>query len=195
VSASDPLACALAIVAAMSLAGLAHACWMASRHSAAFRIPIDGGRQWRGARIFGDHKTFAGFMAIIPAAGAGFALLGALRDALPAWLDAGLWLLAPGQLFALGCWAGFWFMAGELPNSFLKRRIGLAPGAIPVSGWRRRLCLVLDRIDSVLALLLALDVLVPMHWATWLWVLAIGPAVHLVFSSALFLTGVKARAA
>ena len=194
-SAPHPLACALAIVAAMSLAGLAHACWMASRHSASFRIPIDGNRHWRGARIFGANKTLAGFMAITPAAGAAFALLGALRDTMPTWLDAGLWPLAPGQLFALGCWAGFWFMAGELPNSFLKRRIGLAPGAIPRGGWRRLACLVLDRIDSVLALLLALAVLVPMHWATWLWVLAIGPAVHLAFSSVLFLTGVKARAA
>jgi CDP-2,3-bis-(O-geranylgeranyl)-sn-glycerol synthase len=195
VSAPDPLACALAIVLAMSLAGLAHSFWMASRHSASFRIAIDGGRQWRGARIFGDNKTLAGFMAITPAAGAAFALLGALRDALPWWLDAGLWPLAPGQLFALGCWAGFWFMAGELPNSFLKRRFGLAPGTIPASGWQRLLCLVLDRIDSVIALLAALAVLVPMHWTTWLWVLAIGPAVHLAFSSVLFVTGVKARVA
>ena len=194
-SAPDPLPCALAIVAAMSMAGLAHTCWMRSRYSAAFRIPIDGGRQWRGARIFGDHKTLAGFMVIIPAAGGAFALAGVLRDTMPAWLDVGLWPLAPEQLFALGCWAGFWFMAGELPNSFLKRRIGLAPGTIAASGWRRLACLVLDRTDSVLALLIALAVLVPMHWTTWLWVLAIGPAVHLAFSSLLFLTGVKARAA
>lgn len=194
-SAPDPLACALAIVAAMSLAGLVHACWMASHHSASFRIPIDGGRWWRGTRIFGDNKTLAGFMAITPAAGAAFALLGAVRETMPAWIDAGLWPLTAGELFALGCWAGFWFMAGELPNSFLKRRLGLSPGTIPRGGWPRLVCLLLDRIDSVLALLIALAVLMPMHWSTWLWVLAIGPAVHLAFSSVLFLTGVKARAA
>jgi hypothetical protein len=193
--APEPLACALAIIAAMSVAGLVHTWWMQSAHCAPFRTPIDGGCEWRGRRIFGDHKTFAGFIAIVPAAGAAFALLGALRAEMPAWLDAGLWPLPPAQLFALGCWGGFWFMAGELPNSFLKRRMGIAPGAQPRAGPRRLLCLALDRIDSILALLVALAVVVPIDWATWLWVLALGPAVHLTFSALLFLAGVKARAA
>ena len=192
--APDPLACALVIIAAMSLAGLVHGCWMRSRYCALFRIPVDAGLTWRGARVFGDHKTLAGFMAIVPAAGAAFALVGAMRET-AIWLDAGLWQLAPAQLFALGCWAGFWFMAGELPNSFLKRRMGLAPGAVPRRGPSRLVCLALDRLDSILALLVALSVVVPMHWTTWIWVLALGPAVHLGFSTLLFLTGVKARAA
>src|SRR5262245_14978077 len=152
---TDPLACALVIIAAMSLAGLVHSCWMRSRFCAPFRVPIDGGHTWRGARIFGDHKTLAGFMAIVPAAGAAFALFGVMRGTAPSWLDTGLWQLAPGQLFALGCWAGFWFMAGELPNSFLKRRMGLAPGAVPGRGFSRLFVLALDRLDSILALLAA----------------------------------------
>lgn len=190
----DPLACALVIIAAMSLAGLVHGVWMRSRYCAALRVPIDAGLTWRGARLLGDHKTLAGFIAIVPAAGAAFVLAGAVRET-ALWLDAGLWQLAPPELFALGCWAGFSFMAGELPNSFLKRRMGLAPGAVPCRGPMRLVCLAFDRLDSTLALLVALSAVVPMHWMTWIWVLALGPAVHLAFSAMLFLTGVKARAA
>ncbi|NJN45291.1 MAG: hypothetical protein HC808_00970 [Candidatus Competibacteraceae bacterium] len=53
---------------------------------------------------------------------------------LPLWPDAGLWHLSPGQLFLLGCWGGFWFMAGELPNSFCKRRLGSRARATPAHG-------------------------------------------------------------
>lgn len=193
--AADPYACSLVIVCVMSIAGVVHTAWLSSRLSARFRQPIDGGRTWRGARIFGDHKTLAGFMAIIPVAGAAFALLGAAREHMPAWVDAGLWALPPAALFVLGCWAGLCFMAGELPNSFLKRRMGIAPGAVAEPGGRRMLCLALDRLDSIVAMLLALSIAVPLDWRTWIGVLCIGPAVHLVFSSALFLAGVKARPA
>ena len=191
----EPFACALVIIAAMSAAGAVHTIWMRSPLSAPFRIPLDGGRLWHGQRIFGDHKTVRGFIAMVPAAGVAFAGLGVLRDVLSHWPAAGLWDLSVMQLFWLGCWAGFWFMAGELPNSFLKRRWRIVPGSVPAAGRRRVLCLVLDRLDSILALLFALSVVVPVAGMTWFWVLILGPVVHLGFSGLLFLVGVKARAA
>ncbi len=190
-----PFACALVIVTALSAAGVVHTCWMRSRWSAALRIPVDGGFVWRGAPLFGANKTLAGFVAIVPAAGSAFAVLGWARNFGPSWVDAGLWQLSPTMLFLLGCWAGFWFMAGELPNSFLKRRLGVAPGRVPRAGMLRPLCLALDRLDSVVALLCALSVVVPLAAMTWAWVLVLGPAVHLAFSAALFAAGVKARMA
>jgi hypothetical protein len=189
------LACALVIILAMTAAGIVHTFWMRSPRSNAFRIALDGGLSWRGQRIFGANKMLRGFMVLVPAAGAAFALLGLWRHALPAWIDAGLWQLSPGLLFLLGSWAGFWFMAGELPNSFLKRRWGVAPGSVPVRGSRRTICLLADRLDSVVALLIALSVVVPVHWLAWVWVLLFGPAVHFGFSAMLYLAGVKARVA
>jgi hypothetical protein len=188
-----PFACALIIVVAMSLAGIAHTIWMRSRWSAAFGVALDGGYSWRGARIFGANKTLRGFVVLVPAAGVAFALLGLMRNLLPQWVDAGLWSLSPAMLGALGCWAGFWFMAGELPNSFLKRRWGVAPGTVPAAGVRRIVCLAVDHVDSVIALLAAISVLVPVNWLTWAWVLLLGPVVHLGFSALLFRLGVKAR--
>jgi hypothetical protein len=88
--------------------------------------PIDGGRRWRGRPIFGHSKTFRGPVCVAAGAAVGFAAQQPLlaRAGAPAEL-ADLATL-PWWLFAL---AGAAAELGELPNSFTKRRLGIAPGA------------------------------------------------------------------
>jgi hypothetical protein len=194
-AAPDPFGCALTILVAMSAAGVAHALWMPSALAKRLAVPLDGGRSWRGRRIFGEHKTVRGFVAIVPAAAVAFALLGACRTELPPAWAAGMWALPPSSMLALGAWAGFCFMAAELPNSFWKRRLGIEPGGAAPSGALRGICLVADRLDSTLGLLLGLWLVVPVPALTWLLVLLFGPAVHLAFSALLYVSRVKARIA
>lgn len=184
---------ALVILAAMSAAGLAHTFWMRTALSRRFAVPLDGGRSFRGRRIFGDNKTLRGLMAIVPAAGLAFALLGVARDAGVAWLAPGLWGMPSVDLLGLGVWAGICFMAGELPNSFYKRQRGIVPGEIPARGWERAMCFLIDRVDSTLALLCGMSFVVGLHWQTWAAVLILGPLVHFAFSALLCAIGVKAR--
>ena len=193
--APDPVGCAVVILVAMTSAGIAHALWMRSRWSAWLSRPIDGGIVWRGRRLLGDNKTVRGLVMLPLAAGAAFALLGFARASLPAGMAAGLWVGSSGELFALGAWAGFCFMAGELPNSFYKRRRGVAPGTVPAAGGERLLCLVLDRVDSTAAMLLGLALVAPLPWQSAALVFVFGPLVHFAFSAALFALGVKARMA
>lgn len=183
----------LSILIAMSVAGLAHGIWMRSPTSIRYAIPLDGGHSFRGRRIFGANKTLRGFMGLVPAAGLAFAALGVLRDSGATWLSSGLWGLDPVELFGVGVWAGFCFMAGELPNSFLKRQWNIEPGQVPRSGGMRLFCLVLDRLDSTLAVLFGLALVVDLHALTWLAVLVLGPAVHFGFSVLLYAVGVKRR--
>jgi CDP-2,3-bis-(O-geranylgeranyl)-sn-glycerol synthase len=84
-------------------------------------------------------------------------------------------------------------MAGELPNSFLKRQWGIEPGQVPRTGGRRLFCLVVDRLDSTLAVLLGMTLVVDLRGQTWLAVLLLGPAVHFGFSVLLYRVGVKRR--
>lgn len=191
----EPYACAIAVILAFCAAGVVHVAWMRSSISRALAIPIDGGASWRGRRLFGDHKTVRGFVAIVPATGVAFAALGAMRESLPAWLAPGVWTLPPAELFLVGAWAAFWFMAGELPNSFLKRRWGIVPGAVPSHGTKRAVCLALDRIDSISVMLIALAFAVPLPMLTAVLLLIAGPAVHLLFSALLWLAHVKERLA
>jgi hypothetical protein len=86
-------------------------------------------------------------------------------------------------------------MLGELPNSFMKRQLGIAPGEAPARAWSRWLCFSIDRLDSIIGALLVMSLLVPLGWQVWLLVLAVGPAVHWLFNVALYALGVKARPA
>jgi CDP-2,3-bis-(O-geranylgeranyl)-sn-glycerol synthase len=86
-------------------------------------------------------------------------------------------------------------MAGELPNSFIKRQLGIRPGECPPSRAAATAQFVADRIDSGLGMLLAVSAIVRTPAMTWLLVLAIGPSIHWAFSVLMFHLGLKTRPA
>jgi CDP-2,3-bis-(O-geranylgeranyl)-sn-glycerol synthase len=184
-------ACGLFLIAAFILAGCAQTAWFAAPLSRRFAVPLDGGARWRGRRVFGEHKTLRGFVVMVPAAAAAFALLAAaIGD--PA--AAGLWPLTIAGYARLGACAGLGFMAGELPNSFVKRQLDIAPGAIAPRAWGAAQ-FAIDRIDSGVGMLAAVAIAAPTPLMTWPIVLAIGPSFHWAFSVAMFQLGLKARPA
>lgn len=191
----DAHACAAFIVAAFVLAGTAHVLWLRTRISRRFTFPLDGGHSLRGHRIFGDHKMIRGFMVMIPAAGVAFGLLFLLLRTTAPGVAARLWPLSPLDYCALGLLAGLGFMAGELPNSFVKRRLGINPGAVPIHPVLRGIFLLADRVDSIAGMLLSLSLAVAVPAWTCVYVLIFGIGIHWIFSAVLFAFGVKERRA
>ena len=113
--------------------------------------PIDGGRTLRGRRLFGDNKTWRG--ALVMGGGVFAATLGLTRSAwyrerLPAPVRGTSPALLGGVL-AVGT------VAGELPNSLMKRQLDIAPGGQRGSAAGLGLSL-LDQGDFVLAIWLLL---------------------------------------
>jgi len=190
----DPLHCALFLILAFMLAGILHSLWLHNRLSQVLAIPLDGGRMFRGRPILGENKTLRGFV-MIPAAALAFAAVAAIISIPQGVPPPTLWQLTPAGYAALGTWAGFGFMAAELPNSFVKRQLGILPGQAPASGLTRAICFTIDHLDSIIGMLAAVTVAVHTPWMTWLWVLILGPSIHLLFSWWLFRLGVKRRAA
>jgi hypothetical protein len=190
----DPLTCAIFLVIAFTLAGLVHTIWLRSRLSQRFRIPLDLGGTFRGKRILGDNKTLRGFMVIVPAAACSFLILGTIVSSYPDF-SSRLWALSPDSYAFLGLVAGFGFMIGELPNSFIKRQLGIRPGGAPVKTGAKVLFFALDRFDSIVGMLLAISLIVPTPWRLWLYVALLGPCVHWLFSVILYWYGVKERPA
>src|SRR3954447_6594542 len=132
-------------------AWIAHAPVLRWNLAPALDRPIDGGRTLRGRRLFGDNKTWRG--ALVMGSGAFGATLAAHRSA---WyrerLPAPLREVSPrvlGALLAVGT------VAGELPNSLMKRQLDIAPGAQRGSATGVALTL-LDQGDFVLAIWLML---------------------------------------
>lgn len=132
---------------------------------------------------------------MVPAVGVSFLLLGVVRERLPPSLQAGLWPVPVWQYGLIGCWAGLGFMLAELPNSFLKRQLGIPPGKAPREPRAGFVCFLLDQVDSVVGALLATSVFVPVPMETWILLLVMGPFIHWLFNVVLFLLGAKTRAA
>jgi hypothetical protein len=185
-------ACAWFLLGAFVLAGMAQTAWFAAPLSRFFLRPIDGGATFRGRRVFGEHKTLRGFVVMVPAAALSFA---AIAAAIGDPARAGLWSLTTAGYAGLGACAGFGFMAGELPNSFVKRQLGIRPGGRPRHPAAASAQFLADRTDSGLGMLLAVSAIVPTPAATWLLVLAVGPSIHWGFSVLMFHLGLKARPA
>ncbi len=101
---------------------------LARGHFEWLAVPIDGGRSWRGRRIFGDHKTWRGIVAGV--------VVGAVAFAVQRWLyqtgrAQGLALVDYGSVDPLltGVLLGLGAGIGDAIKSFFKRRRGIAPGA------------------------------------------------------------------
>jgi len=190
----DPLACAVFLIVAFIPAGIVQTIWFCSRFSHRFAVPLDLGKTFRGKRIFGAHKTLRGFVVMIPATAVSFFLVGLVVSHDPD-LASRLWPMEPWAFAVLGLLAGLGFMMGELPNSFLKRQLGIQPGEA-ARGWlAKTVFLTLDRIDSIAGMLLAICLAVPVPWQTWLYLAIFGPFIHGSFSVVLYWSGVKRRPA
>lgn len=110
-------------------------------------VPIDGGRLFRGRRVFGDSKTWRGVLVAVVGCIAGVWLQ---KNAF-ATLAEEASLLPYRKIGVLGFGAamGIAAMAGELPNSFVKRQLGIAPGAT-ASGALSVLFYVWDQVDLLM---------------------------------------------
>jgi hypothetical protein len=145
------------LAAPVLVAGLVHVAVITLDLAPQLARPIDAGRRWRGRPLLGSNKTWRGFV-VMPAATAvtiaaqqGLAArsrhLAALaplrRGAPPAWI--------------VGAICGAAYVVAELPNSFAKRRLGIAPGTS--AGGARAPQYVVDQLDSVIGCALAIRML------------------------------------
>lgn len=111
----------------------------------ALTIPIDRGAEFRGRRLFGANKTYRGIAAVAAGSAAGYALQSFWPSLQPPPLRA----LATPVVTVFGFAVGAAAMIAELPNSFLKRQLGIEAGA-PGRGWGAPLLYVLDQVDFLL---------------------------------------------
>jgi len=115
--------------------------------------PIDGGATFRGHRIFGDNKTWRGAASMV--FGCVLAIAGQkyiIKERAGAWavIDYG-----NVNVFGLALALGGGAILGELPNSFIKRQLGVAPGQ-NANGLLGLVFYVWDQLDSVFGIWLLL---------------------------------------
>ena len=190
----DALARGLFLLTAFSLSGWLQTRWLPGAALESLRVPLDAGLHLRGRRLFGASKTLRGLVVMVPASGLTCLALGVGLTPISSVADH-LWAIGPAGYALLGLAGGLGFMLGELPNSFVKRQLDVAPGAAPGGRIAATLCFVADRLDSILGLLLAVHLTFGVPAGTWVVVLLAGPVVHWLFNVLLWRRGFKARPA
>lgn len=128
---------------------------------AMLKRPIDAGRSWRGRRLFGHSKTWRGPVLVAAGAGGVWWLQRSLLHGVPAFAALELvdYAALPGLGF--GLLAGFVAELAELPNSFVKRQLDIAPGTT-TRGPLALLFYVWDQLDVLSGYLLVLAFAVPL---------------------------------
>lgn len=157
----------------------------------AFFTPIDAGLTLRGRRLFGDNKTWRGVLVAVLGAVAGVAA----QKALPADMVGDLAVVDYAQVnpLAMGAAMGCGATLGELPNSFVKRQLGVAPGGT-ASGARAALFFVWDQVDTVLGAFPLLRPWLHPSWALFAASLIVALVIHPAASLLGYALGVRRSA-
>jgi hypothetical protein len=191
----DDLFVAALFVTSFVVAGVAQTLWLRSRAFRRFAFPLDGGVMFRGRPFLGRNKTVAGLLGMTIATAFSFALVGSTFVAAGGARFLSLELPdAPHSWFLVGGIVGLVYMLGELPNSFLKRRMGIEPGDLPRTRWGRRVAYAVDQCDSVVAASLFCALVSPLGPAFVVSTTAAGVAFHAAFNVVLKRLGLKERA-
>lgn len=187
------IAQALWLALPITLAGLTHVIAIKKNVLPSLAgIRLDLGLELRGRSLFGANKTLRGALIMIAASVVWTSVVDVLQRGLG--LDDSIRFVAYAQLgsLAYGLLLGLAYIVGELPNSLIKRQLGIAPGE-PAPGRLARTFWVLDQIDSALAVLIFLC---PFRVPSLLFaatVLAVTLLVHPAVAALMVALGLKRR--
>ncbi len=151
--------------------------------------PIDKGRTLRdGRRLLGDNKTWKGLVGVTVLSGlSGLAWGAVLRGSSlePYNLLFVEHPSTPGWAALTGTLLGLAYGLFELPNSWLKRRVGIRPGRTRQGRWAW-VFVLLDQVDSVLGCAVVLALLAPVSAGTFLGVVLVGAVTHFLLNLVLY---------
>jgi CDP-archaeol synthase len=152
-------------------------------------VPIDRKARFRGRALLGANKTYRGIMAVALGSAAGYSLQSLVPELQPAVFHAFPTFSLALFGFALGAAA----MLSELPNSFLKRRLDIAPGT-PGGGPAMLFVYIVDQVDFLLGAWLVAWPWVPPTPVRVLWSILFVLVVHQVISVLGALLGMRGSA-
>ncbi len=179
--------------------GILHMVIVAKNMLPQYATPIDEGKTFGGVRIFGDNKTWRGFIVMIVGSGAVGIVQGGLGGLWAAergiacidyarlahgWMGDGALAMAWGYMMVNSV-LGLGYVLGELPNSFIKRRLQITPGKTQ-SSLLGKVFFVVDQADSVIAVLLAARWVYGIHMMlVWVGIVLL-TGVHLFINGSLY---------
>ena len=152
--------------------------------------PLDHNKKFSDdKRIFGDNKTYKGFI--------GITLFGIIFTVLWGFICKNSTFLLENNLLYrfhdntllfniyVGFLLGIAYAIFELPNSFLKRRLSIPEGKTK-NGHYKWVFVFYDQADSVIGCVLVVCIFYPMSFASFLACVLIGAATHIIINMLLY---------
>jgi hypothetical protein len=130
--------------------------------------PIDKGCTFRGKRIFGANKTYRGIVAVGLGTAAGFSLQTMFFHHFAPIRSIELIGYSFPKIPIIGFVFGAAAMLSELPNSFIKRQLDIAPGNM-TSGVTALIFYAFDQIDFLMGAWLVLGLVISVTFERVLW--------------------------
>lgn len=108
--------------------------------------PVDRGAHFRGRRVFGANKTWRGIAAMSLGTALGFVIQAVWLHNYESVQRLELFEYTWAKALVVGLLTGLACGLSELPNSFIKRQIGIEPGAT-ANGAVNAIFYILDQVD------------------------------------------------
>ena len=173
------------------LAGVMNMVWCKVKVCDFLKKPIDFGKNFPdGKRIFGDNKTFKGFVGMI-FLGIIFSLLWGFVSENNTFIYEHNYFYrnyesSPVYNILTGALSGIAYALFELPNSFIKRRLDITPGKNDIKGLKKIFFIFFDQADSVFGCVLVVCIFCPLPiWYYFVYVI-VGALTHIVFNMLLY---------
>ena len=180
------------------ITGIVNAVFCKSHLLDKLKIPIDCHKTLKdGQRVFGDHKTLKGFIGYIIFAVI-FSVIFGLISTRVHWLERHNFFYFTHNNnvvfnFMLGSLLGFTWTLFELPNSFLKRRLKIAPGFTSKNNFMKILFVFLDQADSIFGVVLVIAIFHPIFITQYFLYVVVGALTHIALNYLLFLAKIRKR--
>lgn len=171
-------------------AGIINSVFCKTKSLSKLKIPMDNNKTLSdGKRIFGDNKTWKGFIGYI------------IFNIICAMIFGFIWKITKleemnyfyinhdntiSYNLLIGFLLGLFYALFELPNSFIKRRLDIKPGKTN-NGLSKYFFIFLDQADSVFGMALVVWMFYPIGILLYLFIVLIGATTHILINILLYL--------
>ena len=178
------------------LGGIANMVFTKTKFYKKHASPMDKGKVWKdGKRIFGENKTWIGFVSMIIFCIFFQIICGSLCNILQ-WNHANdLYVSNDNTIWfnaLFGALIGFTYMLFELPNSFIKRRFDIDAGKSG-RGIKGIIFFIIDQIDSLVGVMFILYLFTDISIWKYFGYILVGAFTHIAVNGFLCLMKVRKR--
>ena len=168
-------------------AGISNMIFVKSKWLRSWYFPIDNKTVLKdGNRLFGDNKTWKGFIGMIVLTSAWTTILRIYPDKdlipKPVW-----WFCYFGAMLGLA------YVLFELPNSFIKRRLNIPPGE-NVKGIKGFIFKIIDQLDSLVGCAIILGFFTAISFAEFCLILLVTSVIHYLINILMYILKLKSQA-